>query len=124
MVEVILRYPQGADFTEGQKRIVKYFYEVLPKLVQAGAKKKGGWITAKEIARATGYSDKGTCRELRDDIHLLNLGHKKPIISGSQGFKVAENPDQLRRYASNLLERAKAEEYRAKILLEMAEKMQ
>lgn len=116
--------PLGADWTNEQKLIMKYFNETLPRLVTAGAKEKGCYTKAKELAGHAGMSTKGTCEALRKQVFLLNIGHKVPVISTNKGYKIADNSHEVRRYALDLKGRAEKELLRANVLLELAEKMQ
>lgn len=81
-------------------------------------------VTAREIAKATGYNTKGSQVELRKAITELIEIDKVPIISLSNGFMIAHHPNQMRHYAKRLRERIMGIERRARVCEEIANDME
>ena len=116
--------PQGADWTPLQISILKYLKESRPRLAKNAPHNYAEWAKSKEIAEAIGEEVKGTNEAIRKAVQLLNIGHKEPVIGGSKGYKYSSSPYEIRKYASDLKQRAEIEVMRANILLSIADKIE
>lgn len=71
-------------------------------ILQALKNHKGTYLTAKELAKRAGYPEKGTQVTLRKDITTLIESAGIPIISNTQGFKLATTQQELEYYKTLL----------------------
>lgn len=55
----------------------------------------GKFFSSRRLAKLTGYSDKGTCVDLRKAITELIEEEREPIVSGPKGYAKAKGVNQL-----------------------------
>lgn len=60
--------------------------------------------TAKELSRLTGFDTSGSCVQLRRAIKELII-EGSPIISDNNGFKLTNDPEQIKAYCQSLQHR-------------------
>lgn len=96
------------------KKLAEYIYTSVPdKNIQKGNydrqivlgilfDARGAFVTAPVIAKKIGWPTRGTQIEVRKAVTELIEIDGQPIISGSEGFALTTNPEQLKAYGEQL----------------------
>ena len=83
---------------------------------------RGTYIKSNEIARATGFNNKGSCVELRNAITILIEEKELPIIADNNGYCYATDTEMIRKYVQTLIGRVQGINKRINALTIMVNK--